>query len=497
MKPMTTWFVQVFAVLLMGSFVLIPAANGQAADSGKSVYRVAIRLNDPPSATVQADVVIKDGRLLMIGGSVDHLPRGWGTFVHDLKVSEPNGKQLSLEEFSDERYKTQWRVSGNYSGRARLNYRVDLSFSKTKWGAGNEQAAFYDGKALFAATRVLFIVPDVGTPAEIRLEVPGGVKIAAPWRSSGLPNGFEASGNELVNNTLVAGEFGGFTARSGNFRFTIALLGEAKAAEAAVSEALAKYARMFNSIFDKTPDSSYMMTLFYADSEDGESYSNSAAFTTLPPINADNLIMWGNTLGHELFHFWCGQQISGENYNESQWFQEGFTEYYANLALMRENILPERFFIWKAENTLGKYIYFRTAPQFANVSIKNAGERKTTYRFGVYDSGWAVAFVLDITIREKSAGKRSLDDFMRLMYQKYGLTKTKYKYADVVVTASEIAGVDMSDFFKRYVEGTEVMPIAETLRKVGYGSASQEYANELYIYRDKATPLKTTWLRTR
>jgi hypothetical protein len=58
-----------------------------------------------------------------------------------------------------------------------------------------------------------------------------------------------------------------------------------------------------------------------------------------------------------------------------------------------------------------------------------------------------------------------------------------------------VAESDLSDFFKRYVEGTETLPVASLLEKVGYGSEVQEYANEMYIFPLKPTPLKTAWLK--
>lgn len=462
-----------------------------------SNYNLSISLNNPPTAQVNAEMNLTDGRLFMIGGSVDHLQRGWATFIKNLKVSDEKGNDLKVTEFSDEKFKAQWRVVGNFNGRVRLSYTVDLSFSQTKWNAGNEQAAFYDGKALFAASRVLFIVGDEDAQATINFAVPDGTRVSVPWKKLSIKDSFSTTGENLLNNTLVVGNYGGKKMRFGNFEFEIALLGGVRTSDILISKTLEKFARSFSQVFPDTPPRYYLITLFYADAEDGESYNQSAAFTTKPPIKKENLIVWGVTLGHELFHFWCGQQIQGENYEESQWFQEGFTEYYANLAMMRENILPESYFIRKAENILGKYLYFRNAPQFAKVSLKDSGQRKTTYRFGVYDGGWAAAFALDITLREKTSGRKSLDDFMRLMYKKYGLTKIKFKYVDLVATASETAGEDVSDFFKRYVEGLEQLPVSSFLDKVGYGFSGQDYASELYIYPLKSTNLKNQWLKTK
>jgi predicted metalloprotease with PDZ domain len=484
-------------LLMMACAVPAPHFAVQSPSSDASAYTVTISLTDPPAAEVRADVTIRDGRLYMIGGAVDHLARGWGDFVRDLRVTGADGESLRVEEHGDDRYKAQWRVGDGYQGRARLTYRVDLSFAKTKWPAGNEQAAYFDGKALFAASRVLFVVSTGDAPAEVRFEIPPGAKLATPWDEVPGRHAFRTSGPDLLNNSLVVGAFGGLEAREGNFQFTVALLGEANEARPVVAGALSKFARAYGALFPDTPPSTYLMTIFFADAEDGEAYNRSAAFTTQPRLGEENLILWGNTLGHELFHYWCGQQIQGEVYEESQWFQEGFTEYYSNLALVRERILPERLFVWKAENNLGKYLYFRSAPQFSKVSIRDAGKMKTTHRFGVYDGGWAVAFALDLAIRERTAGRRSLDDFMRRMYQKFGLTGIRFKYADVVATASEVAGADLSDFFKRYVEGVETLPIASLLKKVGYGSSGQDYAAELYLYPLEPTPLKSEWLRLR
>ena len=41
---------------------------------------------------------------------------------------------------------------------------------------------------------------------------------------------------------------------------------------------------------------------------------------------------WGNLIAHEVFHLWNGWKLVGADYPTSQWFQEGFTEYAANVV---------------------------------------------------------------------------------------------------------------------------------------------------------------------
>ena len=84
--------------------------------------------------------------------------------------------------------------------------------------------------------------------------------------------------------------------------------------------------------------------------------------------------------------------------------------------------------------------------------------------------------MLDLLIRGKTSGKASLDDVMRRMYEEFYLQSPKatyylrgrgYKNDDLLRVSSEVAGTDLSDFFKRYVRSTEVLPYDEAFGYVG------------------------------
>src|SRR5207247_2365099 len=84
-----------------------------------------------------------------------------------------------------------------------------------------------------------------------------------------------------------------------------------------------------------------------------------------------------------------------------------------------------------------------------------------------YPKGEALGIVLDLLIRGKTNGKASLDDVMRRMYEEFYLKSPNstyylrgrgYKNEDCKSVPSEVAGTDMSDFFKLYVRGVESPP---------------------------------------
>lgn len=70
---------------------------------------------------------------------------------------------------------------------------------------------------------------------------------------------------------------------------------------------------------------------------------------------------------------------------------------------------------------------------------------------------------------------------MRSMYAEYGLTRRPYGYHDIVRMASSTAGVDLSEFFKQYVEGDEVIPVDEYLAKIGLEAGLKGYSGEVFI----------------
>jgi predicted metalloprotease with PDZ domain len=457
----------------------IPVLRIESQQKVTDKYSISFDESNPLLADVKAEIAVKDGQLLMAPWGANHLPNGWASFVKNLRITDNAGKDVNYESKPN----GAWQLSKISDGSVRLSYQVDLSFTKTKWISGNEQAGVYQDGALFVVSKALFIVSDDSADYRIDFNLPADWKISTPWQTKGTGGrSFVAEDkDDLINNSVVVGKHTEYIFKDGNFTFSLALLGRMKDARDLIAPTLQKTLHSYIQMFDKTPPTKYLMTVFYADSADSEAYAKSAAFTEHDELTKDNLIRWGNTVAHEFFHSWNGHAIKGEDYESTQWFSEGFTEYYANLALVRQRLITDELFIKKMEHNLGLYFYFNASPAFDGASLKEAGTKKTRYRLGVYDGGWATAFCLDVIIRDETKGKKSLDDLMRLMYERFGLTSKKYLYVDLIAAASEIAGRDMNDFFKKYIEGKEQLPVLDCLKRSGFEGYTQFYDGEIYI----------------
>jgi len=109
------------------------------------------------------------------------------------------------------------------------------------------------------------------------------------------------------------------------------------------------------------------------------------------------------------------------------------------------------------------------APQSQQTSLENTS-------VNYYPKGETLGLMLDLLIRGKTHGKASLDEVMRRMYDEFYLKSPNATYylrgrgytgEDFERVVSQVAGSDVSDFFKRYVRSTEVPPYEEAFAQVG------------------------------
>jgi predicted metalloprotease with PDZ domain len=95
-----------------------------------------------------------------------------------------------------------------------------------------------------------------------------------------------------------------------------------------------------------------------------------------------------------------------------------------------------------------------------------------------YPYGAAIALALDLSLREMSNGKQSLDDYMRLLWQRHGkpggpapgLVGKPYSLKDIRDALADLTGnkTFANEFFDKYIEGRELPDYATLLRGVGY-----------------------------
>ena len=469
-------------------FLASPIAAQQAGMVPIAQYTVRIQTVPKLSATVTATLPTVPATLTMGTGAIDHLPDGWSTFVSGVALTNAAGAAMDLSKTMDSTRTPTWTVKGDRTGPGTLTYSVDLRFAQESWPPGNEQAGLWADSALFLVTKSLFLTPEGDGPSSVTFDLPAGWRASTPWAAKDRsPASFMAPNREsLVYNTVVLGHHGVYQFTSGDFDVVLALIGPAARSVDIVRQTFEPVLKEYFRIFEATPPTTYLMTLFYGEDEDGEGFHSSAAFRTRVPLARDTRLVWGNHLAHELLHMWNGHQLRGADQPASQWFQEGFTEYLSNRTLLRTRMITREDFTRKLENNISLYSYFRLSGIYDTVSVRQSGTRKWRYRFGVYNGGWAVAFALDQTIRQQTNERHGLEDFMRRLYARRGLADQPWTWEDLITTATETAGTDMTGFFTSYVAGLEPLPLGALLQRLGIRLVGQTYAAEMYVLPDLA-----------
>ena len=148
-----------------------------------------------------------------------------------------------------------------------------------------------------------------------------------------------------------------------------------------------------------------------------------------------------DTVAHEFFHCWNVERIRPQslepfdfdraNMSGELWLAEGFTQYYGPLALQRARLVGRRVDRADADRPdrggrrrPGTCV--RSAEEMSRMAPFIDGGRTidrtnwSTTVISYYPFGGAIALALDLTLRDRTDGRVSLDDFMRAMWRSYG-----------------------------------------------------------------------------
>jgi predicted metalloprotease with PDZ domain len=154
---------------------------------------------------------------------------------------------------------------------------------------------------------------------------------------------------------------------------------------------------------------------------------------------------------------------------------EGVTSYYETLLLRRAGLMTDRQFLdlqarafQALQNTPGRLEQSLEEASFdAWVKYYRQDENTINSAVSYYDKGAIVALLLDLEIRARSGGRRSLDDVMRQLYEEFGKRNRNYTPADFQRVAEQAAGASLAEFFSRYVAGRAELDYNAALEAAG------------------------------
>src|SRR5207253_8165890 len=164
-----------------------------------------------------------------------------------------------------------------------------------------------------------------------------------------------------------------------------------------------------------------------------------------------------------------------EAYTRSLWVMEGVTSYYDRNLLVRAGLQPPKRYLEKLAEELGKIAAipgrFKQSLEEASfdawIKLYRPDENTVNSTISYYLKGGLVCLLLDLDIRTRTHGARSLDDVMRLLWRRFGQSGEGFDDKDVQALFEEAAGVPLGDFFDHHVRGLKDADPAPFFESVG------------------------------
>ena len=452
-------------------------------------YHIKISQNDIRSVEVEASLFVDKPILIMNNmGIPNDIPKGWANFVTVASITTLEGNLIEFD-WNDSNHT--WSLKHKENSRIKIKYSVVLSHDQHSWdtvGGIDGRPTLLSANTAFWRTNALFIFsPDpIIKNSMVNFEVPGFWKVSTPWQQKEGLNFFVENVESLSNNALMIGKHIEKNVHHDGMLIRMAISPDLASKSETISKVLDKVLPLYRNIFGELPNSTYLICVSEHSFEDGEAFHNSFHQLLIDKHLEDRMVVWGNVLAHEMFHYWNGANfLIGENPNTNSWFSEGFTEYYSNIALVRTGLITEKEYLQKLAYQFARLYTSQSVTKNGQPNLMEAGNDKVVNWHLIYGGGASIAFMLDVEIRTRTNGRQSLDDFMRLLYEKYGKQELRITLVDQIEALEDLTNSDFDAFFKKYVTGKEffLLPILDACQKAGLVVA--QYQGEFFLTKDE------------
>jgi predicted metalloprotease with PDZ domain len=418
--------------------------------------------------------------------------------VFDVRIRDGKGKELAPARPNLH----QWDVTG-HDGTVVVSYRVYGDRVDGTYLAVDSTHAHMNIPATLMFARGL-----ASRPARVTLVPPPGRqwRVATQLYPTSDPDTFTAPNLHYLMDSPT--EFSAYTLRTFTIEghtFRIALHHDGTDADAdAYARDTERIVRETRAIFGEFPRYENNTYTFLADylpwaSGDGMEHRNSTVLSgngaLRDPGRRPGML---GTVAHEFFHSWNMERIRAKaiepfdfeeaNVSGELWLGEGFTSYYDTLIMQRAGLNQLDQTLGGLAGTINAVVLgpgrrLRTAEQMSQLAPfvdAAAAIDRTNWSntfISYYTWGEGIALALDLSLRDRSNGRLTLDDYMRALWRDFGrpgqqepgMVATPYTMEGLKATLGEVAGdrAFADAFFASYIQGHDAADYARLLARAG------------------------------
>ncbi|MFN3324331.1 MAG: M61 family metallopeptidase [Bryobacteraceae bacterium] len=480
---------------ILFSFLL---AAGWTAAQNPEPIRYTLRFPAPHTHYVEVEARVPTNArgeielMMAVWTPGSYLVREFARNVEDVRARTAEGRVLAVEKSR----KNRWRVETGGAREVQASYRVYSRAMTVRENWVDDGFALLNGAPTF-----LTVVGELNRPHDVKVELPPGWKTAMsgmPPAPGGDPHYFRAADfDTLVDSPIVAGNPAVYEFAVDGKKHFLVNVGEEGVWDGPRSAAdVEKIVREFRRMWGSLPYDRYLFFNVLTEAGGGLEHKNSTVLMASrwatktrgayvgQPFGTPARGGWLNLVSHEFFHVWNVKRLrpvelgpfdyENEVHTKGLWVSEGITSYYAPLGVHRAGLSNQEEFldqlsktIEQVQTTPGRLVQpLEVSSYDAWIKFYRADENSPNTAISYYSKGAVVGFLLDAKIRRMTKGAKSLDDVMRLAYERYG-GERGFTGEEFRRTAEEVAGESLKPFFRHVLETTEELDYGEALQWFG------------------------------
>ncbi len=416
-----------------------------------------------------------------------YLVREFSKNLNLVKAFDENGKEIQVVK----KTKNTWTVKSNGEKKIKVKYEV-YSFELSV------RTSFLDLTHGFVSGSCVFMYVDgykekKGTLEIVKPTFFKTISTALPKASISIARdgseSFEfANYDQLVDCPIEIGNQVVFDFMASGVKHTVAMYGEGNYDIPSLKRDMAKVIETETAVFGVNPNKEYVFIVHnVVEGQGGLEHCNSSTLSVNRwTYGGSDYLNFLNLVAHEYFHLWNVKRIrpielgpfdyDQENYTSLLWVMEGFTSYYDELLLLRAGFYTKEEFLNKlqgsinyVEGSVGSRVQPVAHASFdAWIKAYRPTENSSNTTMTYYTRGYVLGAIFDAMIIDHSKGKQCLDHFLQHLYKKFYVEFNRgFSEAEFKTELEKFTGKNLDDFFKKYINGTEILPYAEVFDKVG------------------------------
>ena len=462
-------------------------AAAARAQSAPEPIRYTLSFPAPQTHYVEITAAVPTGRradvdlMMAVWTPGSYLVREYARNAEAVTASGPDGRALDI----DKSKKNHWRVATGGAATITLKYRVycrEMSV-RTNWVEA-------DFALLNGAPTFITLADMAPRPHEIIINPAAGWKrsvTALPAMSGGAHRYRAPDYDTLVDSPIVIGNPAVYDFEVDGKKHSLVDVGEGGVFDGArAAKDLEQIVKEDRRMWGSLPYDRYIFFNMITEAGGGLEHKNSTVLMTnrWSTRTRRAYLGWLELASHEYFHAWNIKRLrpaelgpfdyESENITRSLWIAEGFTDYYADLQVLRAGLQTRDEYLEDLSSTIellqttpGRLVQSAEMASFdAWIKYYRPDENSNNSSISYYTKGTVIAFLLDAKIRQATGGAKSLDDVMRLAYQKFsgpqGYTPDEFR-----AVVEQVAGRNLQGFWDSAVQGTTELDYMEALDAFG------------------------------